>query len=435
MSESRQKLEKAILGACIAEPARVMAICAMHKIDESWFTSAANRAVWTYLDSQKSDPLKIDLLSVGIGIKDHVPQYYEEELFRSCPSDAHAEYYVESLRDYWTRDRLRFLAHSIEGMADSEEDKPDSIIASVQTELATLQPPEQKRTVTEVYDAMLQRWQRSGDSERIAIPSRFPRLQSMLGGYRRGKLYVIAARPGIGKTTVVCNEAKTMCDAGMRVAVASLEMDEEELRGRIICEDCDLSQFALDTGGGTQYHFDKVARAIPKHRDYHLRICDDGGMGPSRLCAWMTNEVITHKADIIFIDYLQIIMGDGVKFGSRNDELTATMNMIRATAKRLRVPVVALSQFRKAPHGQNEARPTLDDLRDTGSIAQDVYGAIVLHRPKLDSEDCEWGLLKNRGGPVGWWDMKFEGNRQRYSEPPRVSDGRTAWQITGETAD
>lgn len=412
--EARHHAEQAVLGAILIAPSRVMDIARRNKIDAGWFTTEPHRAIWTAASGM--EPLRVDLFTVGQKLGTDVSAKQIEDCVEACPSQAHAEYYIETLRSHWMRDQARVAFLQAVEKLQTDED-PQIVISRAQADLARLAPPDAKRTIKDVYQSLMDRWTGKMAVDQVMLPSRFPSLNKRLGGYRRGKLYIIAAQRKNGKTTMLCNETLHFMKAGIRVSIASLEMDEEEMRGRILCEDADVSTFQMDTKQGTEIQFSRIGRVYDQHHQYPLRVCDES-MTADRFSAWATNEVVTHGAQVLGLDYLQIISSaSNHKTESRQVEVSTQVNAIRDTIKRLNVPLLMLSQLSRTNEHENRP-PTLRDLRDSGTIEQAAYASIFLHREKLTDENFDWSVQGHRGGPNGNFPMTFESNRQRFCDPP-----------------
>lgn len=423
MKESRDITEMAVIGSLLIDPVRVLSECREFGVNESWFINQKTRGLFGVLIGLAGDPQRIDLYQIGqkvraIGQPELEP--VAEQAVISTVTDSHSRYYLEDLRSYWLRDSIRFVTNAAAERAGDLENDPAQVLSDLQRDVAALTPSSSRRPVAKVYDDIIERWKSAATVGQIGLPSRWERVNALLGGYRAGKVYIIAANPSNGKTTFACNEALNLSRLGNRVAIASLEMCEDELRGRMLCEEAMVSSFALDTGRWAGHHAERIEPLVQKHVGLPITVSDES-MTVERACAWATNEVLTNGAKIVFIDYLQILSDSSrQRRSSRNEEVSAWMNLIRETAKRINVPIVLLSQLSRANEAENR-RPKLSDLRDSGSIEQAAYGVLFLHREDRTKESCEVIIAKNRGGPLGVVPMTFEMNLQRFVECRRVA--------------
>ena len=415
--------ERGVIGAIIIDAVTALHHCHQWGVSPQWFADSGTRAAWEAIAEMGTDPSKIELYSLSAR-HPHLEKLFEE-CVDACVTATYLPTWLELLHTYRLRRGLRRVGLELQGKAEDVEENPHEVASKVATAVQALtQTREVRRTPAEVYDDIIGRWSRAGEDNTYGISSRWKSLNTLLGGYRAGKVYVVGARPRDGKSTFMSNEALSMAKRGIAVSVASLEMDEAELRGRMLAEDADLSSFSLDVGHGTD---DRIATAkffAESHVRLPVRI-DDGGKTIDQLISWMTGEALIHHAQILFIDYLQII-SSSKRVESRNVEVSIWSNAIRDAAKRLGVPVVLLSQLSR-DSAKAEKKPTLHDLRDSGSVEQDAYGVILLHHSRDDLgkiASSEFLLEKHRGGPTGHLRMSFVGNRQRFEEWSKPEEGR-----------
>lgn len=418
-----EQIERAVLGCILLEPVRVLHLCREAGVSREWFTDYKTAQIWTTIDGMADQADRIDLVTVGARLRASdpaLPITDPDDCVDAASTPQFAEHYLDELRGYHLRRAIIRQAHILADEAATGEQEPDSILASAQQRLMALAPGDQRKaSPLAVYRQTLEAWRAARSTGAKGIPSRWPRLNRLLGGYVPGKIYVIAARPGAGKSTFLTNEVLHLARAGHAVSVASLEMSEGELRGRMLCESSDISSFRMDSGNGNEGDFLRLENRVQEHAGFPVCI-DDRGKTIEQLTAWATSEVIGHKAALVGVDYLQII-NSSKRHESRNAEVSAWMNVLRDCAKRLNVPMLLLSQLSRES-ARDGRRPELQDLRDSGSIEQNAYGVIFIHHEKSvdadgsEAEQSQFIVAKNRGGPTGIVAIAFERERQRFTE-------------------
>lgn len=416
-------IERRLIGCVMLNPAISFHAAALAGVNRDWFVDTQCRAAW---DISKHMPVEIiDALTVAReagkrGI-DGLDSAFLSDCVADSPSSTYIHHWINELRkEYLLREVKRLGAKMVVEASEPGAD-PDALLSEAQAWMtasaASVEPP---RNPAQVYDEIVTRWESAASTKAVGLPSVWTGIQRIIGGYRKGKVYVFGARPGAGKSTFMMNEVHNLVRLGHKVAVASIEMDEGELRGRMLATDCDKSSFSLDTGFYNHCDFDELRRMAKTHADFPLRINDDAHMPIEKLVAWAQYESLKHAVEFIAVDYLQIISGSGNRKESRNMEVARYMSEICQMAKSVKVPVLVLSQLSRLSPRENR-RPDLHDLRDSGSIEQDAYAVMFIHHSidecnGVESESSEFIIAKNRGGPTGSVKVEFQRNRQRFNE-------------------
>lgn len=415
--------ERRFLGCLLIEPVMTFHVAQKAGVNADWFADALCRNAWELISKMRIelvDALSVSNESQKRGI-DGLDVVFLSNCVAESPSATYAQHWILEIRREYLRRKIKQISMIASQSADDPDVDPDNLVAETQMMLTTaVSDVEESKSVDKVYDDIISKWELSGKSKSVGLPTVWPGLQKHIGGYRPGKVYIFGARPGAGKSTFMMNEAYNLASLGHRVSIASLEMDEGDLRGRILATDADKSAFGLDTGMYINCDYQELRRLGKEHAKVPLRINDDAHMPIEKLVAWMNFEAIKHKSEFIAIDYLQIISGSGKRNESRNMEVTGHMAKICRAAKSIAVPTLLLSQLsRKSPHEKRP--PDLHDLRDSGSIEQDAYAVIFIHHGEDAAdgetfEKSEFIVAKNRGGPTGAVPVSFVRNRQKFVE-------------------
>jgi len=261
------------------------------------------------------------------------------------------------------------------------------------------------------------------------LPSGFRELDNKLGGFQKSDLLVLAARPGIGKTAFILNiadhVAQHMADAGQErtgIAVFNLEMSAEQLVQRMIACRAGVNLQHLRNGGIQEWEHARIVDAIAKLSQLPIYFDDSGDLSIMELRSKARRLQAEHGVGMMIIDYLQLM--HGTRAGGRDNrvqEVSEITRSLKAMARELEMPVLAVSQLSRAIESRADHRPQLSDLRESGSIEQDADIVMFIHRDR-DSEDRENQadiiIAKHRNGPVGEVALQFFGSYQQFSDLP-----------------
>ncbi|MBC2425552.1 replicative DNA helicase, partial [Clostridium beijerinckii] len=239
------------------------------------------------------------------------------------------------------------------------------------------------------------------------IPSGFPELDSKTSGFQKGDMILIAARPSMGKTTFALNLAQNAAlRDGKSIAVFSLEMSKEQLAYKLLCAEANVDMLKLRTGTLEDRDWENIAKASGPLSSANIFIDDTAGISVMEMRSKCRRLKIEHGIDMIVIDYLQLMSGSRGS-ESRQQEVSEISRSIKALAKEMECPVIALSQLSRAPEQRTDHRPMLSDLRESGSIEQDADLVMFLYRDEYynkETEDknvAECIIAKQRNGPTG----------------------------------
>ncbi len=245
------------------------------------------------------------------------------------------------------------------------------------------------------------------------IETGFEALDSMTSGLQPSELIIVAARPSLGKTALALNIAAHAAARQKRVvAVFSLEMSKESLLIRLLCSEGRIDSHRLRTGFASKEDWAKMTKALGELSDAPLLIDDTPALSVMQIRAKARRLKADKGLDLIIVDYIQLITGHG-RFENRNQEVSYISRGLKAIAKELGVPVVALSQLSRAPDAGKGREPQLSDLRDSGSIEQDADMVIFIHRGARDGGLDDPGVItelnigKQRNGPTGPFKLVF----------------------------
>src|SRR6202790_4052 len=314
---------------------------------------------------------------------------YISGLVDGVPDRPSIEHYIKIVRDKALLRGLIHAANSAIARASDQSDPAEEVLNDA--EAAILQLSEKRigrgfmgvqEIVKESFgsvDALLQRGQRI-----TGLATHYPDLDHMTSGLERSDLVIIAARPSMGKTAFAMNIAENASIEDQKVVgMFSLEMSREALLLRLLCSTAEVDAHKMRTGSLWQDDTRKVVRAMEQLAHAPIFIDDTPGISLSemRAKARRLKQSQGGKLDLIIVDYLQLMSGGGKRFENRTQEVSAISRGLKALAKELAVPVIALSQLSRAPESRGgDHRPQLADLRESGSIEQDADVVMFIFR-------------------------------------------------------
>ena len=268
------------------------------------------------------------------------------------------------------------------------------------------------------------------------LPTGFTKLDKITSGWQNSDLIIFAARPAMGKTAFVLSMAKNMAvDYNIPVAVFSLEMANIQLVNRIISNVAEIEADKIKNGRLAPHEWQQLNARVSMLENAPLFIDDTAGLSIFELRTKARRLVREHQVKCIVIDYLQLMNASGMKFGSREQEVSLISRSLKGLAKELNIPIIALSQLNRSveKRDSNEGkRPQLSDLRESGAIEQDADMVCFIHRPEYYKifEDKEGNSLrgvaeivvaKHRNGAVGDAQMRFRGEFAKFDNLDSVS--------------
>ena len=240
-------------------------------------------------------------------------------------------------------------------------------------------------------------------------------LDDALSGFQDSNLVILAARPGVGKTSLALNIAQhAAVDKKIPVGFFSLEMSNLELVDRMLVSQANIDAWKMKTGNLKEEEYIKLSEAMGVLADSPLYIDDTPGISILEMRTKARRLQIEHGLKLVVVDYLQLAVGSG-KYESRVTEVGAISQGLKNLARELRVPVIALSQLSRAIEQRGTKVPQLSDLRESGSIEQDADVVMFLYREDDNNlEEYKLGIAKHRNGPLRTVDLKFRGDRVKF---------------------
>lgn len=356
---------------------------------------------------------------------------YLGEIANNTPSAARVAAYADVVVDKARRRRLMAIAAEIDGMAGSSASAQDAIEGAQRLLMdaadASRSGSEPKHIAEVVGRAVTQIDARMDAGEVFGTPTGFADLDRLTAGMHAGDLIIIAGRPSMGKTALALNVAENVALAGKAVLVFSLEMGDTQLAMRSLASIGGAAMSRVRSGSMSEQEWDAITVAMGKLHKSKLWIDETAGLSAAGMLARARKIKRQHGLDLIVIDYLQLMTGDGL---NRNEQLGDITRRIKLMARSLGVPVILLSQLSRKVEERTDKRPMMSDLRESGAIEQDADAILMVYRDDYYNPDSPWKglaellLVKNRMGETGSIQLVFQGefSRFRAADPQAIAD-------------
>jgi replicative DNA helicase len=353
---------------------------------------------------------------------------YLTELTNYVPTAAHVEQYADIVAQKALRRRLIKASQEITGLGFDESKQLRELIEEAETRLFQVSQQHIKQNIVSIETILAESFERLDDLHKDknklrGVPTGFKDMDAMLAGLQRSDLFILAARPSMGKTALALNLAHNVAvQAKEPVLLFSLEMSKEQLVDRLLSMESGVDAWALRTGNLTDSDFEKIGQAMGELSEAPIFIDDTPGITVSDLRTKARREAHQRPLGLIIVDYLQLMSG-GSKFGSdfnRVQEISEISRGLKGVARELNVPLVALSQLSRSVESRSPQIPQLADLRESGSIEQDADVVAFIYRedyynPETDRRNITDILIKkHRNGPTGGVELYFDKEKQRF---------------------
>jgi replicative DNA helicase len=353
---------------------------------------------------------------------------YLTELTNFVPTAAHAEQYAEMVAQKALRRRLITASQDIVGLGFDEGKNLQELIEQAESKLFEVSQKHVKQDISSLESILSASFERLDelhkDKGRIrGVPTGFKDLDNMLAGLQKSDLFILAARPSMGKTALALNLAHNVAvKSNESVLLFSLEMSKEQLVDRMLAMESGVDAWALRTGNLTDTDFEKIGHAMGTLGEAPIYIDDTPGITVSDLRTKARREAHMRPLGLIVVDYLQLMSG-GARFGgdgNRVQEISEISRGLKGIARELNVPLIALSQLSRSVESRSPPHPQLSDLRESGSIEQDADVVAFIYREDYYNPDSERkGIVdimikKHRNGPTGNVELYFDKEKQRF---------------------
>ena len=430
--------EQAVIGSMLIDPRCIPEVLDKLKADEFYLKS--NRDIYEtvyamFAYGQTIDPVTVlDQMKVR-GVYEDKLDSYMAEVMRMTPTSANVLEYAAIVRDRALLRRLGETADEINKMVGEGSGEADALLEAAERKIYALRQGRNvggllpiSGIVQNVFDNLSEA---AASGNKIpGIPTGLADLDRMILGLNKSELILVAARPGMGKTSIALNMAlHAAVNEGKTIAIFSLEMSREQLVSRLLSKAALIPSQNLMTGQLTPQQWRNITDAAQTLSATDIRIDDNPSLTVSEMNAQCRR---IPKLDLVIIDYLQLMQSAGSGHSWSNESRTQAVSdisrMMKIMAKELNVPVICLSQLSRANESRQDKRPMLSDLRESGAIEQDADVVIGLYRDGYYNKECENPnlaeaiILKNRKGATGTVELTWLpeytsfGNVERWHE-------------------
>ncbi|MFO7246385.1 MAG: replicative DNA helicase [Thermaerobacter sp.] len=348
---------------------------------------------------------------------------YLTTLVNSVPTAANAEHYARIVSEKAMLRRLIAAATDIVRDVYEGEEDVAGLIDKAEQRIFRVAQGRRRQTAVRLHDVLVAAFEQlerlsAHKGDVVGIPTGFKRLDEMTTGLHPSELIILAARPSVGKTTLSLNMALNAARHGVPVAFFSLEMSREQLALRLLASEAAVSMQRLRTGYVNEDDWSRLTRAASRLSEAPFFIDDTPNISLMELRARARRLKAEHDIGLVVVDYLQLMHTRG-RFENRQQEISEISRSLKALARELDVPVIALSQLSRAVEQRQDRRPQLSDLRESGAIEQDADVVIFLwDNPEYrDSLLIEAIVAKQRNGPTGGVQLVFNKEVGRFADP------------------
>jgi replicative DNA helicase len=415
--------EQAVLGAIFLDPS-ALTLASEILIPEDFYRASHQKIFHAMLRvADKGEP--VDLVTVTAELAD--TQQLEEvggvsylsELADAVPTAANVEYYARIVEEKSVLRRLIRTATSIAQDGYTREDEVDVLLDEAEKKIMEISQRKHSGAFKNIKDILVQTYDNiemlhNRKGEVTGIPTGFTELDRMTSGFQRSDFIIVAARPSVGKTAFALNIAQNVATkTNENVAIFSLEMSAQQLVMRMLCAEGNINAQNLRTGRLTPEDWGKLTMAMGSLSNAGIYIDDTPSIRVSDIRAKCRRLKQESGLGMVVIDYLQLIQGSGRNRENRQQEVSEISRSLKALARELEVPVIALSQLSRSVEQRQDKRPMMSDIRESGSIEQDADIVAFLYRDDYYNKDSENKniieiiIAKQRNGPVGTVQLAF----------------------------
>ncbi|MGL4523162.1 MAG: replicative DNA helicase [Bacilli bacterium] len=414
--------EQAILGAIFLDP-QVLITVSEIVMPEDFYRPSHNKIYSTMLKlNEKGEP--VDIVTVisllkDQGILDDVGGItYINEIADSVPTAANAAHYSQIVEEKSVLRRLIRTATTIASEGYETEDNIEGLLDDSERRILEVSQQKKSKAFIPIKDVLIDTYAKieqmhNRKEDLTGIPTGFTALDEMTSGFQPNDLIIVAARPSVGKTAFALNIAQNVATKTDEVVVIfSLEMGADQLVMRMLCAEGNINAQNLRTGKLTDEEWRKLTMAVGSLSNANIYIDDTPGIRIGEIRSKCRRLKQEKGLGMILIDYLQLIQGNGNSRENRQQEVSEISRTLKAIARELKVPVIALSQLSRGVEQRQDKRPMMSDIRESGSIEQDADIVSFLYREDYYDKETENNIIeiiiaKQRNGPVGTVELAF----------------------------
>jgi replicative DNA helicase len=426
--------EKSVLGAVLLDDRHLFGLLVEEHLRPEHFYREQHGHVFEAMIELHNTDRKIDHVTVAEVLRGHGK--LEEvggpaaidELAGWVPAAGHAREYGRIVRENAQMRALLTASYDIQASVLSREAPARDLVERAERTMLEVAHDDRQKKIRTIADIL---HEETDKLHRLSVaktsltgtPSGFKDIDDMTGGFQPGNLIVVAARPSMGKSALVCNIAENAVLQGHAVALFSLEMSESELAQRFVASQAKIKGEELRRGKVAESRWPKILEACQRLADAPLFVDDSSDTGVLEVRA--KSRRLHHQLDeglgMVVIDYLQLMRHEG-RVESRVEQVGQISRGLKSLARELKVPVIALSQLSRAveQRGEGHKKPILSDLRESGAIEQDADLVMFIYRDEYYNKESDRPgeadiiVAKHRNGPVGEVTLTFQKEYPRF---------------------
>lgn len=434
-------IERVVLGALMIDKDAFSVVSEL--LHPETFYEPRNQKIYTAIRTLNMAEKPVDIMTVTEQLKregtldDVGGPAYIVELSAQVASSAHIEYHATILAQKFLSRQLISFASNIETKAFDESIDVEVLMQEAEGALFELSQKNMRQDFTQIDPVIKQAieiLQKASENSGglTGVPTGYTKLDEITSGWQQSDLIIIAGRPAMGKTSFALSLAKNIAvDHEVPIAFFSLEMNNVQLVNRLLSNVCEVQGSKILNGQLSPDEWERFDRNLRKMQGKPIYLDDTPALSVFELRTKARRLVREKKVGVIMIDYLQLMNASGMKFGSRQEEVSTISRSLKGLAKELNIPIIALSQLSRNVEGREGLegkRPQLSDLRESGAIEQDADMVLFVHRPEyyhiLTDEKgndlrgmAQIIIAKHRKGATGDVLLKFKGQFTRFDNP------------------
>ena len=421
--------EQSVIGSMIIDKNAIAKV--LEELEEEDFYRDGHKVIYKSILEMFRNDIAIDLLTLLEYLKstDMLERAggvtYVTELSSSVPTTANLSAYIKIVSDKSTLRKLIKSSTTIIEESYNNQSNVEDVVDSAEKKIFNIAEKRTTKDFEPLSDVLERGFEQieklfNNKGEVTGVRSGFNDLDAKTSGFQAGDMILIAARPSMGKTTFALNIVEHVALREHKsVVVFSLEMSKEQLAYKLLCSEANVDMLKLRTGALEDKDWENIAMAAGPLSKAKIYIDDTAGVTVMEMRSKCRRLKIEYGIDLIVIDYLQLMSG-GTGSDNRQQEVSEISRSIKALAKEMECPVIALSQLSRAPEQRADHRPMLSDLRESGSIEQDADIVMFLYRDEYydkETEDKNIGeciMAKQRNGPVGTVRLAWLGQFSKF---------------------
>lgn len=422
--------EQTVLASALLDHTAVEKIINLLNVEDFYYE--ANKEIFESIRNVNMQNIPVDALTVTEELKkreklDYVGGFkYLARLTENIITSKNVEAYCNIIKEKSTLRKLISASNEIIEKGYKENDEVQKIIELAETRIFAISQNRNINSFAEIKDVLLEVFNQLEEramnkGSLTGITTGYEDLDRMTAGLQRSDLILLAARPSMGKTALALNIAINAVKTGVSVALFSLEMSKEQYVQRIISMESMVESGKLRSGNLDDEDWNRLLSVMSVVSNYKIHVDDTASITLFEMMSKCRRLKIEKGLDLIIVDYLQLMSGGGKNNSNRQQEISDISRGLKAMARELNCPVVALSQLSRAPELRTDHRPIMSDLRESGAIEQDADVVMMLYRDeyyhKEESEKkgiTEVIITKQRNGPVGTVELAWIGQYTKF---------------------